>query len=451
MQPLPTQKRPSPLLSLRSLWSWYFTVQSDNPVRQSLNRGLLAVVAGLFCMSSAALGVDLALGNSGLISTVEVIMIGMMVPIAIITRRGGVVGATILSICFILIIAVAYDPKTYAEPPVIHVVFASSVVIAALFINPWMGFLAAVGQAAVLGLALAVNEYPPIIIVNFVWFCLIDLSTIGLPIALGAHILRVSISELAELSARLDARVSERTDELRRIMALREHDISGVVHDINNRMQVVRVEAEELLDPTTATDPALRREAGNRLFSAIQGTENLIDDLRMAVQLDNSALKITPERVDLRELTIQVIDQFTVAAAQAGCQLSQPHVDRLPMVRADRRKIERVIGNLLSNAIKYTRQMPADRRKVEVSLRAEAGGVILLIADSGPGLDTEALSRLGRPFTRLASARGTEGMGLGIYISKGIVELHHGSLNFDSPGINHGTQVRLWLPTFATQ
>jgi len=263
-----------------------------------------------------------------------------------------------------------------------------------------------------------------------------------------AGLFRRSLTDMNQLTTRLDAQVAERTAELHRQIALREQDISAIVHDIHNRMAIVRAEVDELLldAATVGAAPSTLHASERRVSAAISAVGDLVGDLRTAVQLDHAALQLDRDPLDLELLARRVVDQLSIQAAQSACAISVSRHGALPLVSGDERKLERVLANLVGNAVKYSRQVPPTRRSVIVTVRPANMGVELLIEDHGPGIEPEALAILGQPFVRLASARGTDGMGLGIYISRGIVELHGGRVSFSSLGHNYGTLVTIWLP-----
>jgi signal transduction histidine kinase len=110
----------------------------------------------------------------------------------------------------------------------------------------------------------------------------------------------------------------------------------------------------------------------------------------------------------------------------------------------DAAMLDRVITNLLSNALKYSPQ----ESPVEVMLETESDQVHLLVQDSGIGLDQEDLAWLFRRYGRGRGAmgRGIEGLGLGLYLSHGIVEAHGGRLWAESAGLGNGATMHARLP-----
>lgn len=434
--------------ALRSVLRWLLHIETDDPVRRTLNQGLQIVILGLTGTALAALAYALAFGKGATLLPICLFLLGVNGLAFWLTRHGHVGGAMLLVVYTLIAIALGFYPATYINPLVIHVLFLLPALIATLFISPWLGFPVALLQILSLTLHATIDNQGSF--AKRLDFCVIgtlDLWAVVLPMAVAASMFRRTISTLAVLNGQLDAQVAERTAELRRIMSLRERDITAIVHDIHNRMTVVRAEVDDLLTEASASgaDPATLRAAERRLNGAIRSTGDLVEDLRTAVQLDNAALHIQHDPVDLGSLTRRVVDQLGTPAAQSGCAL-RIETTPVPLIFGDQRKLERVLDNLVGNAIKYSRQMPANHRTVSVQVQPTDGGNEVRITDSGPGIDAEALQRLGQPFTRLTSSRGTDSMGLGIYISRGIVELHGGQLHFASPGEAGGTIVTLWLP-----
>jgi signal transduction histidine kinase len=114
------------------------------------------------------------------------------------------------------------------------------------------------------------------------------------------------------------------------------------------------------------------------------------------------------------------------------------------MVEADATRLEQILDNLLGNAAKYS---PAGS-PIDVRLSVEEDSVTVMVQDTGIGLPDSAAERIFEPFGRAenAIARNVPGMGLGLYVSRRIAELHAGRLWAESAGEGQGTTLYLWLP-----
>ena len=143
-------------------------------------------------------------------------------------------------------------------------------------------------------------------------------------------------------------------------------------------------------------------------------------------ELINHSLKIVNRLADEKNIKIEVK------------QLAQP-----PQILADQRACLQIIINLLSNAIKFSKPFST----IHLSVNRRGQNLEIIIKDQGIGMSEEHIARLGEPFLQAdnSKSRNYEGTGLGIYIVKGLVDLHQGSLKVNSK-INIGTNVRILLP-----
>jgi signal transduction histidine kinase len=446
--PNQSEKHLSPLAQLRLWWRIYLTVESDDLVQQVLNRGLLHVLAWFCLLISSFVVVNLISANWFFVST-SLLFLGLFIVIIWRARRGSQYGAVPLAVAIAVSTAIVFEPGSYIEPVVIHVVFLLPSLILTLFVRPVLGFAGVFCQIVTLLIALWIANISPQIMLEFTYYATLDLLGLTIPLFVAARVFRRAINRLAQSNEELDTRVNERTAELQSFMALRESDIKAAVHDLNNRMTVVRAEIDELL--FEAGEAGMQeqsiRTANERLTTAMQGVSHLLYDLRTAVLLDNQALQLRRAPFALDLLTERVVSQFSTQAAHWQCTLNLSVTKPPLIINGDEGKIERVLVNIIGNALKYTRQMPAGQRLVDVQvLASQIDGATIIIADTGPGLHADAMALLGQPFSRFSSARGTEGMGLGVYISRGIVEHHGGSLHYLSPAARYSTQVEIWLP-----
>lgn len=154
------------------------------------------------------------------------------------------------------------------------------------------------------------------------------------------------------------------------------------------------------------------------------------------VQLDLST--IAPDGVIER-----VVSMLAPIADKRGIELVQDLPPALPHLVADERACTQIMTNLVSNAIKFS----AKGAQVTVRVRRERDTLKIDVLDTGIGIDKDALAKLGTPFYQVEEGanRHYEGAGLGLSIVKGLIDLHHGKINFASvPG--QGTQVSVSLP-----
>ncbi len=164
-------------------------------------------------------------------------------------------------------------------------------------------------------------------------------------------------------------------------------------------------------------------------------------DLLTASRLDaGGRLVLRRERIEPRELVDVAQGRFE--RRHAGRRL-EVRLEDVPSIVGERALLGRVLDNLLDNAARYS-EAPST---VELSLGAEAEGIVLAVRDRGIGIAEEDQARLFTPFFRADRSRDrhTGGVGLGLTLSKRIVEAHGGRIALESkPG--DGTTARVWLP-----
>lgn len=170
----------------------------------------------------------------------------------------------------------------------------------------------------------------------------------------------------------------------------------------------------------------------------------VVNDLLDVARLEAGHLAINPQPMDVTRLVASIVESQQPAAAQRGIHLTAPAVEGDIEAVADPRALRQALLNLVSNAIKFTR----NGGRVTVSAHREPDGLLLSVSDTGIGIAPTEIPRLGRPFYQADQRRNrdAEGVGLGLAITKGLVELHGGRLEIAS-ALGQGTTMTLRLPT----
>jgi signal transduction histidine kinase/ActR/RegA family two-component response regulator len=170
----------------------------------------------------------------------------------------------------------------------------------------------------------------------------------------------------------------------------------------------------------------------------------LVDEIMDLSRIEAGAMGISTETVSLRSLVEEAFQLMRPVAAGNGIVLHEPVFDRgvTGYALADRQRLTQVVINLVSNAIKYNR--PDGEVWVRVSAAGE-GRTRVSVTDTGPGIEAELLPRLFTPFERLgAAASGIEGTGLGLALSRRLVESMGGAVGVESsPGVGSTFRVEL--------
>ena len=253
--------------------------------------------------------------------------------------------------------------------------------------------------------------------------------------------------ELAQIGAELQATVARlaAAETMREeAEAARRSLIAAVSHDLRTPVTALRLLAEAVDDEIG--DPDMRRDYVRRLAVHVRALGALIDDLFELTRIEAGEVTWTMSQVDLDELVTETVEAMRPAAEASGVAIDAQIDPRLLPAHANAERIQRVLFNLIQNAIRHT---PADG---SVTVRAAAGdaGVQIEVADTGEGIPVEERERLFEPFQQGSgrAARTDGSAGLGLAISRAIVEAHGGRIWISDPGGDHGAgaSVRFVLP-----
>ncbi|PCC70242.1 PAS domain S-box-containing protein [Nannocystis exedens] len=218
----------------------------------------------------------------------------------------------------------------------------------------------------------------------------------------------------------------------------RDETLAIVAHDLRNFISTILLCVARLERPKLPEDERARRVGA--IQRAAEATEHLIRDLLDASRIESGTLAIERSRVDFAALFRAAVELMQPRAAELGISLDYAVADDDVEVSGDRRRLMQVLLNLLDNALKCT--PPSGR--VSLRARRSGGGVEIAVEDTGRGIEAEALPHI---FDRYWQAKRASraGAGLGLTITKGIVEAHGGRIWVEStPG--RGTTLRFTVP-----
>jgi signal transduction histidine kinase len=240
--------------------------------------------------------------------------------------------------------------------------------------------------------------------------------------------------EIARLAADVDSMVArlEAEESARRSL------IAAVSHDLRTPITALRLLADAIDDGVVDADT--RREYAARMGTHVRALGALIDDLFELTRLESGDLTWTLEQVGVDALLRETVEAMRPAADADGVTVTAEFGDAMGAAHANPEKLQRVMFNLIQNAIRHT---PPDGT---VTVRAEmvADGVEIEVADTGAGIPAEHRRRVFEPFYRADDARTDAGAGLGLAVSRAIVEAHGGAIWLVEAPV--GARVRFRLP-----
>ncbi|MFT3914625.1 MAG: PAS domain S-box protein [Anaeromyxobacteraceae bacterium] len=244
------------------------------------------------------------------------------------------------------------------------------------------------------------------------------------------------------IGSAMDIEDRKRAEEALRETDRRRTEFLGVLsHELRNPLAPIR-NGIEILDKVPEGARAARaREVIRRQAGQLT---RLVDDLLDATRISRGKVHLQREVTDLQDLVRKACEDSRSVFADANLELSLEIPAGPVWADVDPTRISQVIGNLLHNAHKFTQPGGA----VTVRLRVRGGRAEVSVRDDGVGIAPAQLSRMFEPFAQedRSLARTQGGLGLGLALAKGLVELHGGTIEARSEGAGKGSEFKVWLP-----
>jgi signal transduction histidine kinase len=243
---------------------------------------------------------------------------------------------------------------------------------------------------------------------------------------------------------RLSGIVKSKTAELEQANLSLQGAIEQLKDHDKMQREFINVAAHELRTPTQAIigyselfylRPDTREESIKAITRNAERLESLTRDILDVTRIEGHRLDLNKERFDISEVVASAIDDTRRRVDESNIEFE--YTPRKIVVQADRMRISQVVSNLLSNAVKFTK-----RGTVYISADTEDGQVVASVRDTGPGIDPEIMPKL---FTKFTSKSQT-GTGLGLFISKSIIEAHGGRIWAENNKDKKGATVTFRLP-----
>ncbi|MEI6779084.1 MAG: ATP-binding protein [Chloroflexales bacterium] len=258
-------------------------------------------------------------------------------------------------------------------------------------------------------------------------------------IAAGHYTERVPTTgsdELAALAAQFNTMADALEDAERRRVTL----IGDVAHELRTPLATIEGYAEGVLDGVVAP----HEEIWALILDEVGRLRRLVSDLQELSRAEAKQLALHPVPVVADTLVTRAIARLAPQFADKGVALTSHVLAHMPVVCADPDRIAQVLINLLGNALQHT----ASGGAIEVTVRHADGALIFQVRDSGIGIAAEHLPHLFERFYRVdkARARSTGGSGIGLTISKALVEAHSGQIWAESAGPGQGALFTFTLP-----
>jgi PAS domain S-box-containing protein len=245
---------------------------------------------------------------------------------------------------------------------------------------------------------------------------------------------------------RREERVRSMEEAVREASQRKDEFLAVLSHELRNPLAPIR----NCLYVLSRVEP--RSEEAKRAHGIIerqvQHLTRLVDDLLDVTRITRGKIQLHRQPLDLAALVRSTVEDHRTSFEQSGVVL-HALVDAIPLwVHADSARLVQAMSNLLGNAEKFTPRGGS----VTVSLQRAGTMAVLKVRDTGVGIAPRLLQQLFEPFAQAPQTihRARGGLGLGLAMVKGLVEIHGGSVSITSPGIGLGTTVTLSLPVELT-
>jgi signal transduction histidine kinase len=214
--------------------------------------------------------------------------------------------------------------------------------------------------------------------------------------------------------------------------------IAAVSHELRAPLTSMKGFSRLLLTRWDRLPDADKRDLVAQIEHDASRVTRLVGELLDISRIESGRLGLRIGAVELAELIDSVVRRVTLAHPELRCSVTG--ADEVPRVRADRDKLEQVLTNLLENGAKY-----ATPERLECRVHASSASVVIEVADAGPGIPDDELDLVFTRFFRREVAQ-PSGTGLGLWISRALVEAHGGTLTAHRNELG-GTTFSLTLPS----
>jgi signal transduction histidine kinase len=238
-----------------------------------------------------------------------------------------------------------------------------------------------------------------------------------------------------------NTRQKEAIARLNELNRMREVFLATVSHEMRTPLSAISMRLDMLLVSKLDDPVRLRRELG-AMMRHVSQEARMVEDLIDAAQTRTGQLAVQLEDVSLLRILRDALSTVEPRAEAKGVALEVSSLEQADvLVRGDAQRLQQLFWNLLSNAVKFTEA--GGSIGIDVSVGSEMH--LVMVSDTGQGIAEQFLPEVFGAFNKQQS-QNAEGLGLGLFIARHIVELHGGTITVESAGVGQGTVFTVSLP-----
>jgi two-component system CheB/CheR fusion protein len=244
--------------------------------------------------------------------------------------------------------------------------------------------------------------------------------------------------------AKAHAELGELAGELKRAARIKSEFLANMSHELRTPLNSINGFSEVLYDETFGKLNEKQKKYVTNVLTSGKHLLLLINQILDVAKVEAGKMTLTSTKLSLKSLLNEMTNLVADMAGKKGLRISVDIAPDLPDIEADDLKVREVLYNLLSNAVKFT----PEGGDIGIRATASASSIEVVVWDAGIGIAKENIEKVFEGFFRVDTpySRVTEGTGLGLPLSRKLVELHGGRLSVESEGLNKGTSVRFTLP-----
>jgi two-component system cell cycle sensor histidine kinase PleC len=232
--------------------------------------------------------------------------------------------------------------------------------------------------------------------------------------------------------------------ELKRAARVKSEFLANMSHELRTPLNSINGFSEVLYDETFGPLNEKQRQYVNNVLTSGKHLLLLINQILDMAKVEAGKMKLALSSLPMRGLLNDISMLVADMVSKKKIEMSLEIAEDMPNIEADELKVKEIIYNLLSNAVKFT----PEGGNIGMRAKKADSEIEVVVWDTGIGIAPENMTKIFEGFFRVDTpySRVTEGTGLGLPLSKKLVELHGGKLSVESAGLNKGTSVRFTLP-----
>jgi len=240
--------------------------------------------------------------------------------------------------------------------------------------------------------------------------------------------------------------LKELAAELKRTAQVKSEFLANMSHELRTPLNSINGFSEVLYDETFGVLNEKQKKYVNNVLTSGKHLLLLINQILDMAKVEAGKMKLALSNLLMKNLLNDISLLVADMVSKKKIEMSLEIAEDLPNIEADELKVKEIIYNLLSNAVKFTPE--GGKIGMRASTRKADSEIEVVVRDTGIGIAPENMEKIFEGFFRVDTpySRVTEGTGLGLPLSKKLVELHGGKLSVESEGLNRGTSVRFTLP-----